>query len=228
MNKVIELIESDPAIAARVLGAANSPLYGYSRKVESIPRAAIVLGLRTISNMAISFSAGEVFKGSEAHKATRQSILEHSVGCAVVGRILARATGNTDASGAFLTGILHDIGKLALIDLDADAYVPYLEKMPTEEPLTTEDTLFGANHADIGKRYVTKMHMPPHFSTAIAEHHIASPEIGQLTGIVAISNQLSKIWLEGRTGIAFDSGRYAQFEQQALESFEAVKCNFQN
>ena len=48
MHDIAAKIELEPGVAAVVLRQANSAHYGYGRRVETIPDAAVVLGIGTI------------------------------------------------------------------------------------------------------------------------------------------------------------------------------------
>jgi len=240
-SKIIELIECEPAIAAKVLSVANSPLYGYARQIDTIPRAILVLGARSISSLAVSFSTNEVFTSGAAadgeSQQIRQLMLEHSLGTAVVARALAAQDYACDPAAAFLAGILHDIGKLVFFDRAPAQYVLHLPEL-WNNSVAGEQALFGINHVDIGHRYVCRMGLPGEINRAIADHHQSRPTPTDVGGIVATADQLSKVWGLGTENYAADPDEFQQYcnldcddftalKSAAHESYECIKCVFQ-
>ncbi|MEZ6096138.1 MAG: HDOD domain-containing protein [Pirellulaceae bacterium] len=227
LNVVIELIECDPVLSAKVLAVANSPLYGHSRRISAIPRAAILLGLRTLSNLAITLSTKEVF-GKKDICEYRRRLQEHSLATAVTSRLIAAQVGGMDTSTAFLCGLLHDLGKLPFLD---HAHAPYVEKcwerQSNADPLLEEEKRFGTNHAKIGAQYISKMALPPDVSMAIADHHTAAAKPYGLADVLTIANCLSKIWLgDEQNSVIAGIEEFLELESEAIEHYEALKCNF--
>lgn len=109
---VVEIVASDPAIAAKVLQLVNSSFFGTGRRIESLRLAAELLGTHTLKKLALS---SEVFRASatapELHR-TVERLRVHSVRVARVARRLLPA----EEEEAYLAGLLHDIGRLLLLD----------------------------------------------------------------------------------------------------------------
>jgi len=193
MKSVIELIECESAIAARVLSIANSPIYGCAREIDSVPRAVLVLGSRAISNLAISISTQDVFGSKSKCEIYRQSIFEHSLGCAIVSRMLAREIGGIDPAAAFLAGILHDVGKLIYFDKHPETYVQ--ECWGDESVLLeNENRVFGVDHTKIGQRYVDNMGLPFEINQAVGSHHDFVERVCDVASVTAVANLLAKQW----------------------------------
>lgn len=234
--KLIELIECEPAIASKVLSVANSPLYGCTREIETIPRAILVLGARAISGLAVAFSTKEVFEAGKTTK-TKSTLMEHSLGTAVVARLLASQEFACDPSSAFLAGMMHDIGKLVFLEHAEEKYEANLSDLRLSS-VEHEEALFGINHVSVGKRYVSNMGLPPEISDAVSGHHLSCPTPTDLIGIASIADQLSKVWGLGMENVEieseefksrceFDCADFADLESAAKESYESIKCVFQ-
>src|SRR5580704_14584585 len=109
VQKVTDLLAQDKSLAAQCLQMANSSLYGRWQKVESLRNAVVSLGFRNVSDIAMSCSVLNMLPGE---KASLDPIVfwEHSLGCALICRHLARNTNQSDPAKAYLAGLLHDLG----------------------------------------------------------------------------------------------------------------------
>ncbi len=193
-NEVITIIQSEPAIAARVLAVANSPLYGYSRRISTISHAVVILGIRNISQLALSFAARSAFCGSGQSNEFCTKLYKHSLGCGLMASHLAEACDVDEPNHAYLAGLLHDIGKLVLVQLLKDDYVHLVTSTPQEQLVDVENEIFGLNHQNVGERCAEKWGFPLDIRKAIGNHHLTdkSPDCGSLMSVVAASNFLCK------------------------------------
>ena len=201
VDQIIRLVECEPSIAGRVLSLANSPLYVASRPISTIGHALVVLGFRSLSQIAVSIAAGQMFdQGSDESAQLRQEIFSHSIGCATVCRLLAKMSNDVDEDEAFLSGVMHDIGKL--IHCDATARV---ESDPTDDPaflpssVEDEMAMLGFTHAQTGQQCGTLWGLPQGINMAISNHHLPFDTVDDpLTRLTIVANHLSKVWMLGQ------------------------------
>lgn len=191
-----ELVECDPAFAAKILSAVNSSMFGYSREVSSIRQALVVLGRKTISQLAICIAAQKVFSSGKVSQGSRIQLYEHSLACASVSRTLATLINDdeVDPSAAFLAGMLHDVGKLIFLDVAPNSYSKILKSQSLEiSSVDMEEGYYGTNHTALGVMFCDSWNLSASIRDAIAHHH-EEQGTSPLTQIVRFSNQLSKIW----------------------------------
>lgn len=128
-NEVAHLIQSDPVLAARLVQAANSPLYGVQTPIYSCKGAVMFLGLGTTRDLVLAYTLRELFQTSSALLRHRMHALwQHSVLVGAVSYVLAGMTPGLDKERALLAGLLHDIGVLPVIDY------------ASREPMLAQDT----------------------------------------------------------------------------------------
>jgi putative nucleotidyltransferase with HDIG domain len=122
-RKVARIVESDPAIAAKLVRTANSVFYRRQKGVESCSEAIVRLGMLAVKNLVTSFVMRELYQSKlPAIQAQVSKLWKHS---AIVGAIsynLARLTPGMNPETALLAGLLHDIGALCVLG--------YAEKNP--------------------------------------------------------------------------------------------------
>jgi putative nucleotidyltransferase with HDIG domain len=175
--QLLKLIEQDPLIAAKIIGLANSPLFGSSRKVNSVTDAAMLLGLTRVKSVAIGIATiSAVSKVPEGVLKTND-LWQHSMAVALVMRTLARAMPANRRpldDAIFLAGLLHDIGFMALsyLNIDAsDAVHNALLAQPERDIQDIEHELIGLTHSEIGAQLARHWDLSEEIIAVIRHHH---------------------------------------------------------
>lgn len=206
LRAIIELIQCEPNIAAKILSVVNSPIYGYSREISSLDQAVVVLGFKKLSELAISIASKQVFEQETSEmesgldlQAARMELYEHCLAAATVSRVLAQQPGcAVDAGAAFLACMLHDVGKLFFFDLAPQTY--YNMQPPAEDTTSVEQELevFGKSHAELGMQFAIVSGLPPAIHDAIEYHHDGeNQQRSELAAMTDLANSLSKAWEMG-------------------------------
>ena len=160
------VIETDPALSARVMRLANSPYYGLSGKVGSASRAVVLLGFSAVRALAVSASSGLL---AEEVDLGPTGFWSHSVVTAVASSVVARHLG-TPVADAFSAGLLHDLG-LA---------IPSLAEIAE---------LDGMSHAEIGARALEAWRFPRAFVQAVEYHHLPPNRVPESLGRIVIAGE---------------------------------------
>lgn len=104
------IIGADPALAARLLKVVNSPFYGLTAKVETIPHALNIIGSDQLADLALATSVASQFDGMKNVGIDLEAFWKHSVGVGVAARNMAKFLNLPDVDRYYLAGMLHDIG----------------------------------------------------------------------------------------------------------------------
>lgn len=169
MHRIRVAIERDPAFAARLLHVANSAAYRPTRACCSIDEAVARLGSRNVFDIVVSVAALGTF--TTVTKSGAQ-IRDHLVGVAATSRLLGLEWGN-QAGAIFACGLLHDIGKLLLLqvgEIDYDALPAAMLARPDRSHLY-ELPLLGYDHATLGSFVLEHWRLPDSFSNVVLLHH---------------------------------------------------------
>jgi len=192
---IVQVIESDPVMTIKILKVINSAFYGLPHKITSIQRAVVHIGLNTIKNLALSIAAMGMLSPTNKAKFDTQEFLLHSLSTASICRILAERLGvaKAESSDFFVTGLLHDFGKIVFAEFDPDNFKLALEKSQQENiPLCEAELDFlGISHAEVGKMLVEKWELNPSLAIAIDHHHDNDGD-NLLKDCVFAANQISK------------------------------------
>ena len=114
MADAAEVISLDPALAARVLRMANSAFYGFRSQVETISRAANILGMQKIHDLVLAASVSKAFDGISNELMDMDTFWYRSVHAGFLAQALAEGAGMRNTESLFVRGLLHDIGHLVL------------------------------------------------------------------------------------------------------------------
>ncbi len=180
IDNIIELISEDQSLASKILKVANSTYYAGLSKVAVIKDAIVRLGAQEIANMAMMASQFESYHSSnEILNQKMMALWGHALSCAVGAKWVARKAGYPAiASEAFMGGLLHDIGKLALLKVMDDIVRSKESRMILAEPLV--DEILQSLHEEVGYNLMRSWNLPENYSSIAIEHHKPEFDTGNI------------------------------------------------
>ncbi|MBK8014123.1 MAG: HDOD domain-containing protein [Deltaproteobacteria bacterium] len=185
-----KIISQDHGLTARLLKLSNSALYSPAREVRNIPQACMTLGFRVLKGVVVAASCRSIYK---QFGAVEKILWQHSVACAVVANFLARAKRIPNADEAFVSGLMHDIGKVVMNHGDRKKFEKAMTAADADR-LTTLDAeiaVFGFTHADVGAVLVKRWELSSHLQQAVLFHHepdLASSLAEESVDLVRVTN----------------------------------------
>lgn len=192
--RVADLISRDEALAAQCLRMANSPLFGRGTSTVSMRGAVRTLGISHIRDIAVSSSMMRI--GSVQGMLDPIVFWEHSLGCAMVGRKLARSVGFHDPDKAYLAGLMHDLGFVVNLVLLPEQTKAALDKgVHTGAHMgDTEYETLGFTHCQSGEILARKWNFSDDLIEVILWHHnpAAATLNPALVAIVALADRLCR------------------------------------
>jgi HD-like signal output (HDOD) protein len=196
-GEIGQMIAEDPPLAARVLRIANSAYYSVSVPVLDIRHASAILGMDALQSVVMQASIANLFSNLRPdQKFDPRELWQHAV---LTARLMTLAPqrffkGLTSAE-AFITGLLHDIGKFVLFDhLRSEFVEAVIESQTSGRPIqNVEREAFGFTHADVGRLIAERWHMPCRIVCAIGEHHDhkLAQATDQLTALLAAADHIA-------------------------------------
>jgi putative nucleotidyltransferase with HDIG domain len=172
-REIARIITQDQAFTARLLKIANSPYYGQARAVTTVTQAVPVLGMNTISSLAMALGSFAYSADDEDAVLTMRELWEHSIGCAIWGRQLARHIGHRGAEETFIAGLLHDMGKAVFYRFFKNEFLSAVSFAEAEgiDLLRAERRFLETDHAKAGATVATKWNLPAVLIHTINYHH---------------------------------------------------------
>lgn len=195
VEKVVELVSYDGALAAQCLRLANSPLFG-RRQTETVRSAVMALGLDRVRSILFSLCVNQIIPADkwvmESHAFWR-----HSLGCALVTQRMGNKIDYPEPEKAYLAGLLHDIGFLVNSLLYTEGFRECLRRSTqSHRPLhVVEEEFFGFTHEDSGQLLLEHWGLSKEFRDAAGCHHDPSSfrNAGPLACLVHLSDLLCRV-----------------------------------
>ncbi len=167
MSDLLRISRSDPALASCIIRSANACLITPLEAIRDLERAITHIGLHSARNILIAASLRPLF----ASRAL-QPLWNHALEAAQVCERLAIASGSCSHAEAFLAGLVHDIGRLVIIQLPASFQESYARLLESGcPPIQIEKVLAGFTHADCGARTLRHWNFHPSIVDAVRDHH---------------------------------------------------------
>ena len=156
-----QIVSRDVGMTAKVLQLVSSGFFGTPQQVASPSEAVSLLGLDTIRPLAFSADAFSPFSPHCVHARSLEILTEHSLAVAEAARAIAEAESNDPAliGGAYLAGMLHDVGLFVLAHYDPQHF------------LAAQATCSRTTHADLGASLLGLWGLPDPIVEAVAQHH---------------------------------------------------------
>ncbi len=223
-HRVAKVIETDQGFTARVLRLVNSPFYGFSRKIISVEEAVTMLGLNAIHQLLLATSVIKAFQFDDS-VINEHDFWQHSFAVGVIAKHLFVKMDKDSREEVFISGILHDVGRLIFVQTDKNLYRNFRSGEAGITDLEAERKHFGIDHQALGNQLAEKWNFPESIRVAIACHHtpLAAGDYIPFAAAVNIANMISHAMDIG------DSGRYyvTEFYPQAWEIINLSMSEFE-
>ena len=174
LSEVADVVSIDPALSAKLLRMANSPLYTKQRKVENLRQAILLFGLNGTLNIALSFSLKQSAVENRNSGLDYNLYWKRSLASAMLAQDIIQRLGNSSKDCAFLAGLLQDIGMLALDKAKPDLYKNIgLNQAKHEALCELEQDILNADHSIVGTWLLEEWHLPGNLLRPIQYSHAA-------------------------------------------------------
>jgi len=168
-------IIKDQAISNKILKLSNSAYYGLMKEVDTIPRAITIIGFNEVVSLTIGMGVLSAFRQKDLHEIFDiRDLWLHALGCATAAKEIAKkTTGSNMAEQIFLTGLLHDTGKVILAEYFPNEYRAVLEDAKeSQTPLyRKEKQALGIDHAMLSGLLMERWHFPDNILLPSRFHH---------------------------------------------------------
>jgi len=183
--EVVDVLQRDPVLTARVLSIAQSALYASRTQTVSLHQAAVRLGLKALRDIVLeAVIQAKLFK-APGFDGLMTRLYRHSAAVAHVTRAVCRRT-LVSAEYAFLCGLLHDMGIAAVLLLVAER--PELRRLELEQLSPALDAV----HADASGLLARQWKLPEALHRAVATHHlvVVDGKSQQVNAALVVAEQL--------------------------------------
>jgi diguanylate cyclase (GGDEF)-like protein len=187
LTKVVEILRLDPALTAKLLRLANSPLYARRRHIDTLQQAVTLLGLDAVLTAALSLT---LLSDSSRSSSVFRAQWTRSVHAAVAAQALAAHRPGVSPPDAFLGALVQDIGVLVIAKLEPHVYEG-IKGFDHDGIVATERRALGVDHAEAGAELLAAWHLPDHIVSAVRNSHGEVDPARPLDAIVAIGGMVA-------------------------------------
>ncbi|MEZ4723239.1 MAG: HDOD domain-containing protein [Candidatus Kapaibacterium sp.] len=174
-SKVLaETIERDQMLTTRVLRVANSPYYGFTRKISTIELAIALIGINTIRDIVTGIMVKRIFVDNHRSVINMDSYWKYSIFCAGATKYFASKLKYRPLGESFVTGLMHDMGVLLLSTYFYHEYKEVLIQLEMDSRYSlvqAEQKILQTNHAEVASWLADKWNLPSKICTALKNHH---------------------------------------------------------
>jgi len=225
-EQIAQVVNKSPSLTALLLKIVNSSFFGFPSKISKVSHAVTLIGTREISGLALGISILSIFKTIPKEIIDMYSFLKHSLACGILSRILAANINFPQTEQLFVSGLLHDLGRLIFYIYFPEESRNVLSRSRIRSNLLYEEEtdFLGCNHAQIGKQLLNQWKLPLMLENNVFYHH--SPSKAQQPIPAAIVH-LSDIIVNG-LGIGSSGEKFVPpLDNKAWEDLELTPSCFE-
>lgn len=196
---LVEVLQRDQALTARLLRLANSSFFGCPREVASLTRAVMLLGFSAVRNIALGVKIWDTLRTGANFSLA--ALWEHSALVGAAAKLVAQKTRVAEPEAAFTAGLLHDIGKVVLRMRFGGEYERVTSESDTAV-IEREQAAFGVHHAQAGGWLAEAWALPEWIAVAAQCHHRVLEPGAELAppDVVNLANRLAH-WTDMSEGV---------------------------
>lgn len=173
LSKIGAILSEDSSLSARLLRLANSAMFSFPSKVETVSRAVTIIGTKQLRDLVLATSVISVFRNIPQEYVSMESFWRHSIATGIASRVIATYRREANVERFYVLGLLHDIGRLVMylqipevanraIELSAQELIPLYR---------AERELLDFDHTAVGYELLQKWKLPASLQEGVACHH---------------------------------------------------------
>lgn len=211
MKELSDLVGNDPAMTAKVLAVAHSAAFHRSdARALNLLQACSRLGTALIKVLVISESVLQTFNAfSQATSTDLGAFWQHSLRVAVIARELAKRLDASASEEAYLSGLLHDVGRLALLVALGVDFQDLFDAEDDDTLDAREQARVAMSHTQAGAWLLEKWHLSDALIESVSQHHaddVLLVDAKPLTRIVHLAHRLGSIAMNELAQVAHFAG----------------------
>ncbi len=201
MQELAALVATDPGMTSKILAVANSSAYHRSGRPVALEHSLITLGTDMIKLLVIGESVFQTFNNFPHSCSTDlRGFWKHSLTAAVIARDLANRMQYPQVEEAYLAGLLHNVGRLALLATAPQEYAFNFGARDDEDLCAVEQRTLQITHAEAGAWLIERWNLDSFLADAVLYHHEPSAKLAAshpLIRIVRVAHLLATHDIDG-------------------------------
>ena len=237
--KLAAVLDKDPGLTVKLLRMVNSPRYGLANKIDSIPRAISMLGTDELKKLSLGRCLLKDFVDLPDGLLDPEQFWRHSIRCGLFARAIAEIVGAHNPQQYFSGGLLHDIGRLTMLERMPQQYTAVVARARKQQQamVRAEQELLKLDHALVGQFLAERWGLDKALVRMIAGHH--SPRLAnysQQASIMHLADTFAhvsghelllveaapEIQKKAWSGLSFNTGKIAPLLRRVEKEFSAT------
>ena len=201
IDDIADIISFDPSLATQLLRVANSALYRFPNKIDTITKALQVVGTRSTYDLALAFGVSQAFKEIDGQVIDLDKFWEQSVSCGLLAKYFAEMRNIREPERLFVAGLLHNIGELVVVDMLPDSAKRCQAFNARVSPAELQAGVLGYTFTNVSAGIIKEWGIPETIYKPIANIHgdknttsDVEEQILQLSYVLALDNVNSEIY----------------------------------
>lgn len=198
VSLITEIVQKDPALAAKILKVANSAYYGFSQKISNLERAIALLGFNMIKSLVISIGVMTSISLKNKTTVSIKDLWNHCVTTAILMREMGKRINNDNESDhLFILGLLHDIGMVVFDQFfseDFQEVINIATSVERKDFYKIEQKIIGFDHGEVGGMLLARWNFPKIISLSVTNHHhdlLKGEELSKETMLLKLGDIIS-------------------------------------
>ncbi|MFY0666971.1 MAG: HDOD domain-containing protein [Alteromonas stellipolaris] len=201
IDDIADIISFDPSLATQLLRVANSALYRFPNKIDTITKALQVVGTRSTYDLALAFGVSQAFKEVDGQVIDLDKFWEQSVSCGLLAKYFAEMRNIREPERLFVAGLLHNIGELVVVATLPDSAKRCQAFNARVSPAELQAGVLGYTFTNVSAGIIKEWGIPETIYKPIGKIHGDSSntsayeeQILQLSYVLALDNVNSEIY----------------------------------
>jgi HD-like signal output (HDOD) protein len=197
IGDVVRVLSNDQATVSHILRLVNSAYYGLTNRIETVSRAVVLLGIEEIRGLVLAAAVINLFdKREDLFDFRPAEFWGHAIATGLATRRIGKAAGLESLENFFVSGLLHDIGKLYLFEFFEADFIKVLKRVQQTRITIgqAEQEILGTDHACIGYLLAREWRMPDSLCEVIRFHDDLDelPNIPPMLAAVHVANVMAR------------------------------------
>ena len=194
MKDIANVVLADPGLAVHLLKYANSPIFRFERKIESLEKAIQVIGVKAVYEFALVFGVSNMLtkehqKYIDVSKFWKQSIL-----CGLFGVFFSKKVKERDVGRLYTSGLLHNVGELVVLRVSPSVARDCNKLKANTLPKQCQENILGFSYAEVSASLLQRWFIPDALvSTVAMQHHDEAPAVTAESQIMQLSYSLAVV-----------------------------------
>jgi len=194
---LVSIIEKDQSLTLKILKVANSSFYSFLSKVTSLESALVKLGFNEVRSIVLGISVYRFFSDTNGNGFERKLFWEHAIICSQIAKYLNLHFRLPNDDSLFLSGLIHDMGKIVVDQYLHEEFVQIIEDLSTGETTFSkaEKKILGTTHYQISAKLLKQWKFPKKVIFQVLYHHAPwyAKDFEANSIIIYLSNILTKM-----------------------------------